>query len=209
MSTRQAIRAIDRPVFTTGEIARLMQTATSVATRVLGTMAGRGEITHAARGGWYQPRDPRFTVYVLVHYLSGANRAYVSLLSALHLHGMIEQIPQVVYAATTGHTKVRTTPAGTFSFHRITPGLFGGFDWYRGGREFLIATPEKALVDALYLSSRKGRAFGHFPELEFGRTFSFRRARWWARRIPSGPIRDHVVARLDELRMHERRHQTS
>lgn len=204
MSTMQAVRAIDRPIFTTGEIARLAQTALSVTTRVLGSMAKRGEVTRVVRGLWCRPQDPRFSVYALVHYLAGENRAYVSFLSALHLHGIIEQIPQLVYAATTGHTKLRKTPVGTFSFHRITPTLFGGFDWYRESREFLIATPEKALVDSLYLSSRKGRQFGYFPELEFGPTFSFRRAKQWTRRIPDGPIRRHVVARLDHLRARTR-----
>jgi len=199
MSTRQALRSIDHPIFTTGEIARLARTATSVTTRVLTAMAARGEVRHAGRGVWYQPQDPRFSVYALVHYLSGGSRAYVSFLSALHLHGIVAQIPQVVFAATTGHTKVRRTPAGTISFHRITPALFGGFDWYRGERQFLIATPEKALIDSLYLSSRKGRQFGRFPELELSPAFSFRRARQWARRIPPGPIRRHVEAKLSDL----------
>jgi len=200
MSTRQAVRLIGRPIFTTSEIARLAGTAPSVTTRVLGRMAREGELRWVVRGLWCQPQDPRFSAYALVPYLAGTNRAYVSFLSALHLHGMLEQIPQLVYAATTGHTKLRRTPAGAFSFHRITPSLFGGFDWYRGSREFLIATPEKALVDSLYLSSRKGRQFGHFPELEFGPAFSFRRAAQWTRRIPEGPIRRHVVSRLESLR---------
>lgn len=200
MSTMQAVRAVDRPIFTTSEIARLANTSVSVTTRVLGSMAQRGEVRRVVRGLWCQPEDPRFSVYALVQYLTGTNRAYVSFLSALHLYGIIEQIPHVVYAATTGHTKLRTTPVGTFSFHRITPKLFGGFDWYRENRQFLIATPEKALVDSLYLSSRRGRRFGFFPELEFGRSFSFRRAGQWARRIPQGPIRRHVLARLERLR---------
>lgn len=204
MSTRQAVRVINRPIFTTSEIARLARTAQSVTTRVLASMASRGEVRRVVRGLWCQPQDPRFSAYALVHYLAGANRSYVSFLSALHLHGMIEQIPQLIYAATTGHTKIRRTPVGTFSFHRITPTFFAGFDWYREGREFLIATPEKALVDSLYLSSRKSRQFGYFPELEIGTTFSFRRALQWTRRIPDGPIRRHVIAGLDRIKARQK-----
>ena len=204
MSIRQAVRVVDRPIFTTSEITRLTHTAQSVTTRVLTSMAGREEVRRVARGLWCQPQDPRFSVYSLIHYLAGHNRVYVSFLSALHLHGIVEQIPQLIYAATTGHTKLRRTPFGAFSFHRITPTLFAGFDWYQEDREFLIATPEKALVDSLYLSSRKGRQFGHFPELEFGPTFSFRRAKQWTRRIPDGPIRRHVVAGLDRIQERKR-----
>jgi len=45
---------------------------------------------------------------------------------------------------------------GTFSVHQIAPSLFNGFDWYTGGGNFLIAEPEKALVDSLiYQPARK------------------------------------------------------
>lgn len=200
MSIAQAVRAVGRPIFTTGEIARLAYTSPSVTTRVLGSMARRGALRRVVRGLWAESDDPRFSAHALVHYLAAGNRAYVSFLSALHLHGIIEQIPQIIYAATTGHTKVQKTTFGTFSFHRLHPAFFGGFDWYGENRDFLIATPEKALVDSLYLSTRRGRRFGYFPELGFARTFSFRRAEEWVRRIPEGPIRRHVAQRLRRLR---------
>lgn len=199
-SVAQVIQAVGRPVFTTREIAALGGHSISVASQVLGAMAGRGLVTRAARGVWCVPADPRFTRYALVPYLAGGHRAYVSFLSALHLHGIIAQIPQVVYVATTGPTRTRKTPAGTFSFHRIAPSLFAGFDWYGDRRDFLIASPEKALVDSLYLSSRRGRRFRHFPELQFGKPFSFRRAGEWVRRIPDPRVRRYVGDHLEALR---------
>ena len=200
MSTAQAVRAIGRPIFTTGEIARLAHSSLSVTSRVLRSMATRGGVKRVVRGVWYLPDDPRFSVYSLIHYLAGGHRAYISFVSALHLQGIIEQIPQLVYAATTGHTKLLRTSVGTFSFHRLTPELFGGFDWYQDRRDFLIATPEKALVDSLYLSSRRSARFRFFPELEFPKSFSFRRAIRWARLIPYGLIRRHALTRLEEIR---------
>jgi hypothetical protein len=59
------------------------------------------------------PEDPRFSPFALGPFLSGAHRAYLSFLSPLHLHGLIVQVPQVIYAATTGHTARRRTPVGT------------------------------------------------------------------------------------------------
>jgi hypothetical protein len=112
---------------------------------------------------------------------------------------MIEQIPQVVYAVTTAHSRVETTPLGTYSFHQFDPSFFVGFDWYRHGKGFLIASAEKALVDALYISTRKGRRFGSFPELELGSRFSIRRAREWVRLISDARIRGIVSARLEAL----------
>lgn len=35
-----------------------------------------------------------------------------------------------------------------------------------------VASPEKALVDSFHLSSRRGKRFGSFPELDLGGTFA-------------------------------------
>jgi len=199
ISVPRAVQEIGRPVFLTREIAALRGASLSGTSQALGHMQRDGLLVRAARGLWCVPSDPRFSPFALVMFLAGGHPAYVSLLSALHLHGMIEQIPRTVYAATTAHTRVQETPVGRFSFHRIDPRLFAGFDWYGGRQDFLAAEREKALVDCLYLSSRKGKRFGRFPELDLGAGFSTRRAREWVRRIPDHRIRRHVSDRLQSL----------
>ena len=203
-TTAQALRAVNRPVFTTREIAALRGSSLSAASQSLKRLERQGLLAQAARGVWCDPSDPRFTQLSLVPFLAGSHRAYVSLLSALHLHGMIEQIPQIVYAVTTDHTRTVETSLGTFSFHRVRPALFCGFDWHGQGRDFLIATPEKALVDSLYLSSRKGRRFRFFPEIDMATRFRPREARRWIRRIPDPRIRKHVSERFEALRAQAR-----
>ncbi len=202
---RKAIRAIGRPVFTTREIALLAGGSLSAVSHSLKRMERQEIVRGVARGLWCDPADPRFTPFLLVPFLAGGHQAYVSFLSALNLHGMIEQIPHNVFCATTGHTRLRRTPVGTFSFHRIHPNFFAGFDWYRGGREFLIATPEKALVDSLYVSSRRGKQFGFFPEIEFKKGFRFDEAQRWVKQIPDQRIRKYVQKRLKSLRQPEPR----
>ena len=200
LSVAQAVQAIGRPVFTSREIAALRNSSLSSTSQGLRFMAQQGLIQAVARGLWCVPADPRFTPFSLVSFLASSHQAYVSFLSALHLHGVIEQIPQIIYAATTGHTRMKRTPVGVYSFHRMHPSFFRGFDWYRGGSTFLIATPEKALVDSLYLSSRKGKRFGFFPEMDLSAGFSFRRANEWVRVIPDERIRKFVGERLKLLR---------
>jgi hypothetical protein len=85
--------------------------------------------------------------------------------------------------------------------HQIAPAIFDGFDWYKGEGNFLIAEPEKALVDSLYLSSRKEKQFGSFPELHFPPGFSFKKAARWVRRIPEKKIRSYVLERLKAVRV--------
>lgn len=199
MAAWQAVQAIGRPIFTTREIALLRRSSLESTIGSLRRLERQGVIKSATRGIWCIPADPQFSPFGLVPFLSGKHQAYISFLSALHLHGLISQIPQIIYAATTGHTRTVRTRVGTFSFHRIHPRFFGGFDWYGDRKEFLIASPEKALVDTIYLSSRKGRKFRHFPEIEFPRRFSMKRTHEWANAIPYQRIRRYVIGKLKGL----------
>ena len=201
LSAAQAIRAFGKPVFTTRQIAALRGSSLSGTTQALRRLELQGLVKKATRGVWCIPDDPRFSMYSLVPLLAGSHRAYVSLTSALHLHGLIEQIPQIVFAVTTGHTRMRRTAIAMYSYHRVHPHLFGGFEWYGKRQDFLVATPEKAVVDSFYLSSRKGKRFGTFPEIDLGAEFNFKRAAEWAVRISHDPwTRSYVLRRLEELR---------
>ena len=199
ISIGKAIHVIGRPVFTTREIASLRGSSLSAASQALARLESESILVRAARGLWCNVDDPRFSSFSLVAYLAGSHQAYVSFFSALHLYGMIGQIPRVIYAATTAHTRIVKTPLGTYSFHRLHPLFFSGFDWYRERQTFLIASREKALVDCLYLSVRKGRRFANLPELELDRNFSIKRARKWVRRVPYVRIRGAISDRLDML----------
>lgn len=199
MTVERAVQVINRPVFLTREIAAIRGTTVGAASQSLHRMERDGILTQAARGIWCVPTDPRFNRFLLVSYLSGSHRAYLSFFSALHLFGMIEQIPRLIYSATTGHSHIQRTPLATYSYHQIQAQFFAGFDWYTDHEGFLVASREKALIDCLYLSTRKGRRFGRFPELEFDRKFSITRARQWIRLIPDHRLRPIVSRKLEKL----------
>jgi len=96
---------------------------------------------------------------------------------------------------------VKKTSVVTYSFHRIHPRLFAGFDWYGKRQDFLVATPEKAVVDSFYLSSRRGKRFGSFPEIDLKAMFSFKRAVEFAKRIRHDPwTRKYVLKQLEILK---------
>lgn len=138
----------------------------------------------------------------LPEYLTAPFPAYVSLQSALYLHGMISQVPSVTYAVSLARTRRFTTPLGTVSIHHVQPPFFFGFeDAGHGGR---LATPEKALVDFLYLAPARSQLFRALPELEWPRRFSVRKARAIVGRIEAERRRTLVSRRLDALL--ERRH---
>ena len=191
-----ALQMIDRPIFTTREIAALRQGSLSSTSQALSNLERQGVVQSVARGIWCQPKHPSFSPYAVVPFLVPRHRTYVSFLSALHIHGIVGQIPQVIYAATTGRGRTARTSLGTYSFHQLDRGLFHGFDWQGKRTDFLIASPEKALIDSLYLSGRKGKKFAFFPELDFGPRFSFRKASRIATSIPNRRIRGYVLRQL-------------
>ncbi len=197
ISILSAIKKLKRPIFTTREAAACAGGSLSNTVQALNHLAKEGVAIKITRGVWgLDMGGARFSQYSVIPFLLPRSRVYVSFLSALHLHGIIEQIPQSVMLASTGHTKTVKTKFGTFFFHKISPGFFRGFGWYKGAGDFLIAEPEKALVDCLYLSARKKRQFGHFPELNFPKSFSFKKARGWAREIPDKRLRASVLGKL-------------
>jgi hypothetical protein len=96
----------------------------------------------------------------------------VSFLSALQLHGMISQIPKSIFVATTGPQRGLVTKRGRFEFFQIHPRMMkDGVEWRDAPLPFRLASPEKALLDTLYLSTRKGRRFRALPEIEMPAAF--------------------------------------
>lgn len=200
LSILLAIKKLNRLVFTTHELAMLTGSSLSCACQSLNILEEKGLISRIARGIWGDINDKAFSPLLAVPFLNPRQRLYISFISALHLHGIVEQIPQVVTLASLGHTRIINTKVGAFSIHQITPSLFCGFDWYKKTGDFLIAEPEKALVDCLYLSSKKKKQFRHFPELDFPPNFSFKKAEKWVKLISNPGIRTYVQKNLDNIK---------
>jgi hypothetical protein len=141
--------------------------------------------------------DPQIDPLLLPEHLTAPFPSYVSLLTALSRHGMISQIPRVVFAASLAPTRRIRTSLGVYSVHRLAPRFFGGFGTTTAGVR--LATPEKALLDVLYLAPARSRLFAALPEIELPRGFSAEEARRWLARIPEGPRRISVERRLVAL----------
>jgi predicted transcriptional regulator of viral defense system len=198
------IKQLKRPVFTTHELASLSGKSQSAVTQALNYLERQGVIFRIYRGVWAEEGTKSLSPYNAIPFLFPRHRAYISFISALHLYGIIEQIPQMITLASTAHTKVIKTRIGVFSIHRIAPSFFKGFDWYGKTGSFLIAEPEKALVDCLYLSGRRKKQFSYFPELRFPKKFSFKKAEKWAGIILDSKIRSYVRKNLSFYSMSKR-----
>jgi hypothetical protein len=111
---------------------------------------------------------------------------------------MISQVPSVLYAVSVARTRTYATALGTVSVNHVDPSFFFGHR-RAGDGSGRIATPEKALVDLLYLSPARTRLFRALPELELPRDFKAAEARRIIGRIRSIRRRNHVSRRFEEL----------
>lgn len=195
-SVLSCIKSLDRRIFTTAELSALSGKSLSATTQALNRLQKQGAVLKICRGIWAEKTNKPVSPYSVIPFLLPRHRAYVSFISALHLYEIIEQIPQVITLASTGHTKTIVTTLATFSVHRIAPSFFDGFMWYKNTGDFLIAEQEKALVDCLYLAGYKKKQFANFPELYFPKSFSFKKAEAWVKGIPNPRIRTYVKDRL-------------
>lgn len=79
-----------------------------------------------------------------------AHPAYVSFWSALHFHGLTEQVPRTTFVATTRKRRPLDLNTARFVFIRVAPYKFFGYQREMiGDLPVLVAEVEKALVDSL------------------------------------------------------------
>lgn len=192
------LAAEDQEVYGTRDtwVTIALRATRSAASHTLRRLEQAGLVERIRHGLWAV--DPPVDPLLLPEYLTSPLPSYVSLQSALFLHGMISQVPDVIYVASLAQTRRIQTRRGTFSIHRLGPRFFGGFETVpdSGAR---IATPEKALLDTLYLAPARSRLFARLPEVEMPARFNRAEARRWIHRIPAGPRRTMVADRLDRL----------
>lgn len=183
------------PIFTTREFANSVNIRADSASRKLNSLAKDKAIIRGTKGLWFNDKHPNFSPLLLVPYILGKEQGYVSFLSALNYHGVLSQIPQKILIATTGHARAVKIDSLQFELIQIKPEFMRhGIEW----REyFALASPEKALLDCLYLSSRKGKRFYHLPELSLIKKAKLK-ALLKQHNFPES-IKNYILKRMEEL----------
>lgn len=136
---------------------------------------------------------------------------YVSLHSALSHYGMIPEYVPVVTSVTGARPEELNTPVGRFHFRHVGAVKFFGFTEREiaPGQNVVIATPEKALCDLLYLTPRSDD--GDYLEslrLEPVESFSMDRLCEICQRMGSGKVK-RAVGLLEEIFNKEAMHETT
>ncbi len=145
--------------FTVRELANLLKIRIKKAYAVVARLEGRGFIKSVERGKYlllgFEPER------VLANQFFIASRvvypSYVSFFSALNFYGFTEQVPIMVFLASTKKKKEVEFNSFRFKYVLMKPEKFFGYRKERlGDLDFLMAEEEKAIIDSLYLPQNAG-----------------------------------------------------
>jgi predicted transcriptional regulator of viral defense system len=171
MQFRSLLNAVgDEPLFETG-LLLVGQVDPADVRRQLSRWTASGRLYQVRRGLYalappYQKSKPH--PFVIANRL--VRGSYVSRHAALAHYGVIPEYVAVTTSVTTGRPGLYLTPLGEYDFRHVKPDLFGGYrleDVAARQRAF-VATPEKALLDLVYLHSG-GDAPDYIRELRLQR----------------------------------------
>lgn len=179
---------------TTSQVAARLGTSLSVASRMLRKLEGRG-LASNIRAGLWQIGDAVPDRLAIASAVTAPAPAYVSFVSALSHHGIIDQLPRSVELASTGRPRTIRTRVADYVVHRVPPELFSGWIESNGAR---IATPAKALFDIAYGAAVRGKS-PMVPELDLPPAFDSADVRRWLPRVRSTRLRTLTERAISSL----------
>jgi len=141
---------IKEPIFTLQDLSIAGLTILPVQ---LSQWLSQGYLIKAKNGVYvFAERRGELAMETISHYLYSPS--YISLEWALSVHGLIPELAYNTTAITTRKTMTMKNELGLFIYHSIKKELFFGYKTVQNGvNVYLLAEPEKALLDYLYLNS--------------------------------------------------------
>jgi len=151
MTYNDLITLVELPYFNTYQIYRLFPGEKSgTIKKQLVRFVQNGQLTRIKRG-LYLFADRKIDDLELAKIIY--QPSYISLETALNLHGVLPDIPASITSITTVTPNAFSTERGIFSYSRIRKDLYFGYQTIPGknGLSYDLADPEKALLDLIYI----------------------------------------------------------
>mgnify|MGYP001566738044 FL=1 len=141
----QTLQASGKKVFTSADLQKILQTKSDTYSYIVaGKLVKEGVLERVSKG-YYILTSNRPSDFEIANALY--RPSYISLDSALNYYGILVQSPQQINSVTTKRVTAIKNGGKIFSFVQISPKYFSD---YQIVDNFLIATPEKALVDMMF-----------------------------------------------------------
>lgn len=140
-------------IFTPLEVQRFLRRS-KIATRFLVHRLKKQEIIIRLKNGLYAFPDERISDLYIANKL--CEPSYISLEFALSYYGIIPETVYTITSVTPRGTKNFTALDKIFTYRHVKKNVFNGYTTKTdSGFTFLIAEPEKALVDLIYFRLRR------------------------------------------------------
>ncbi|MFA4873413.1 MAG: hypothetical protein WC659_05805 [Patescibacteria group bacterium] len=142
------LKQLNKPFYTFADIAKVTNNLPLPSLKVALTRAVKSGTLQRLRRGLYIISSRTINPKGLTAYLYLP--AYVSFETALAEYGIMSQIPYTITCATTKRSKRLTIADTEIEYRQLKPDLFFG---YEKSGDYFMASPEKALLDSIYLVS--------------------------------------------------------
>ena len=136
-----------RSLFTTEDLKKLLNIAKeNTLYKRIERLINQGILLSITKGKYrYAYKEANdFEIANFIH-----NPSYLSFESALNFYGILIQTPYQMLSATTARSKRIEVNNKEYRYIHLSPELYFG---YRKEKNFLIAYPEKAIIDQLYIT---------------------------------------------------------
>lgn len=163
----QAIKNAEAKVVTPAEISKLLNLKNQNTIYKLIQRLNKYGLLERISKGKYVPAGLNLSEFEVANLI--VTPSYVSFESALSFYGILPQFPyQITSATPLKSVNINSLNADAvilkeFSYSHLSAKMYWGYTKTNG---FLIAVPEKALIDMMYLASKKLRKID-FDEMDF------------------------------------------
>lgn len=141
----EAVTSRDLLVFSPRDVRRFLGLSDRNTYRILDNMVEKGLARRLAQGTYIlSETDDEHGSYEIVSALEPAS--YIAFWSALHFHGLTDQVPRPMFVAVTKQKRSLTVHGQSVRFVRIAPAAFFGYERYG---EAVVSDPEKTVLDCL------------------------------------------------------------
>lgn len=142
---REKAQKIGRAVYSIQQLANLIGKPKKIAKVYANRLVHRGLAKKLLKGKISFTEDEFIIASQLLE------PAYISLFSALLFHQLVKQVPKNIECATSVNS--RKYDSLGIEYHKIPSRLFYGYKRYKKDFSYImIADPEKAIIDAIYLN---------------------------------------------------------
>lgn len=152
----------EKSFLTATDLALLLQIKSSRTLEDITAQMLNQNLLTALEKGKYFITNRKPSIFAIAQFLYSPS--YISFETALNYHGLLSQFPVEITSATTKKKVEKIILGSIYSYAKINNKLFRG---YYKEDNFLIALPEKALFDQLYMICKSLRPESILAEIDY------------------------------------------